>query len=144
MQTMQIKDTSANPAPLGLIAFGMTTLLLNLHNAGLFAFDSMILSMGILYGGIAQVIAGLMEWKKNNTFGSTAFVSYGIFWLSLAGLQIIGGSGLFPPPGDVSMATYFCVWGLFTLVLFIGTFRLSRALQFVFGSLAIVFPPRSS
>jgi Predicted membrane protein len=139
MQTVHVKDGSANPAPLGLLAFGMTTVLLNLHNAGLFAFDWMILSMGIFYGGLAQVIAGIMEWKKGNSFGATAFTSFGMFWLSLAGLQVLGRSGSFPAPDEVSMAAYFCVWGLFTLVLFIGTFRLSRPLQVVFGSLAVLF-----
>ena len=83
-QAFVLKDLTANPAPLGLLAFGMTTVLLNLHNAGVFALGSVIFAMGIFYGGIAQVIAGIMEWKKNNTFGTTAFISYGIFWLSLA------------------------------------------------------------
>ena len=79
----QIKDTTANPAPLGLLGFGMTTVLLNLHNAGFFELNGMILAMGICYGGLAQVIAGIMEWKKGNTFAATAFISYGFFWLSL-------------------------------------------------------------
>ena len=72
-----IKDSSANPAPLGLFGFGMTTVLLNLHNAGIYEMNSMILAMGIFYGGISQIIAGIMESKKNNTFGMTAFISYG-------------------------------------------------------------------
>ena len=63
-----LKDTTANPAPLGLIAFGLTTVLLNLHNSGLYGMAPMILGMGIFYGGIAQIIAGIMEWKKGNTF----------------------------------------------------------------------------
>jgi len=136
---VHVKDGSANPAPLGLLAFGMTTVLLNLHNAGLFAFDWMILSMGVFYGGLAQVVAGIMEWKKGNSFGATAFTSYGMFWLSLASLQVFGKAGLFPAPDETSMAAYFCAWGLFTLVLFIGTFRISRPLQVVFGSLALLF-----
>lgn len=70
----------ANPAPLGLMGFGMTTILLNLHNAGFFALDGIILAMGIFYGGIAQIFAGLLEYKKGNTFGLTAFTSYGSFW----------------------------------------------------------------
>jgi len=82
-------DTTANPAPLGLVAFGMTTVLLNLHNAGFFALGSMILAMGIFYGGLAQVIAGIEEWKKNNTFGATAFTSYGMFWLTLVALLVL-------------------------------------------------------
>src|SRR5512136_2403249 len=82
-------DATANPAPLGLMAFGMTTVLLNIHNAGFYAMNTMILAMGIFYGGIAQVIAGLMDWKKNNTFGTTAFLSYGLFWLTLVALLIL-------------------------------------------------------
>ncbi len=73
------KDTTANPAPIGLLGFGMTTILLNLHNAGLFELNAMIIGMGIFVGGIAQVFAGLLEWKKNNTFGTTAFIAYGCF-----------------------------------------------------------------
>src|SRR6478735_1801601 len=80
------KDSLANPAPLGLFGFGMTTILLNLHNAGLYEMNSMILAMGLFYGGLAQVIAGILEYKKNNTFGMTAFISYGFFWLSLVAL----------------------------------------------------------
>src|ERR1041384_7540323 len=68
------KDTTGNPAPLGLLGFGMTTVLLNFHNAGFFELNTMILAMGICYGGIAQIIAGIMEWKKGNTFATTAFI----------------------------------------------------------------------
>ena len=87
----KIKDTTSNPAPLGLLGFGMTTVLLNLHNAGYFGFNTMILGMGLAYGGIAQIIAGIQEWKKGNTFGATAFTSYGLFWLSLVALFMLTG-----------------------------------------------------
>src|SRR6476660_4437521 len=87
--TVLIKDTTSNPAPLGLLGFGMTTVLLNLHNAGLFELNSMIMGMGIFVGGIAQIFAGLQEWKKNNTFGATAFTAYGSFWLSLVALWLL-------------------------------------------------------
>src|SRR5882724_4539754 len=138
--TTEIKDNTANPAPLGLFAFGMTTVLLNLHNAGFYELDSMILAMGLCYGGMAQVIAGVLEWKKNNTFGMLAFTSYGFFWISLVVLILLPKFG--PAPLTTSapaMAAYLAVWGLFTAGLFIGTFRLSRALQFIFGSLTILF-----
>ena len=79
----------ANPAPLGLMGFGMTTILLNLANSGLFAFDVAILAMGIFYGGIAQIFAGLLEFKKGNTFGLTAFTSYGAFWLTLVAILLM-------------------------------------------------------
>jgi hypothetical protein len=134
-----ICDTTANPAPLGLCAFGLTTVLLNLHNAGFFPLDAMILSMGIFYGGIAQVIVGIMEWKKKNTFATTAFTSYGLFWLTLVGLIVMPKLGLAEKPTEVAMAAYLGIWGLFTFVLFIGTFRLNRALQIVFGLLTTLF-----
>ena len=135
---IQIKDTTANPAPLGLLGFGMTTVLLNLHNAGFFELNAMILAMGICYGGTAQIIAGIMEWKKANTFAATAFISYGFFWLSLVcliGLPKLG----FTATNDTAMAAYLAMWGLFTGVMFVGTFRLNRALQVVFGTLTILF-----
>ena len=134
-----VVDTTANPAPLGLLGFGLTTVLLNLHNAGLFALDSMILAMGIFYGGIAQIIAGIMEWRKNNTFGTTAFTSYGLFWLSLAGLLILPKVGLAEAAGSTAMGYYLFIWGLFTAVMFIATLRISGILQFVFASLALLF-----
>ena len=133
------KDTTANPAPLGLLGFGMTTVLLNLHNAGLYPLDSMILAMGICYGGLAQIFAGIMEWKKGNTFGTTAFASYGLFWLSFAGLVFFPRMGLIDPPLPQAMAAYLIMWGIFTSVMFIGTLKLNRALQFVFFSLALLF-----
>src|SRR6185369_3672247 len=85
----QIKDTTGNPAPLGLLGFGMTTVLLTLHNAGFYELNSMILCMGLFYGGMAQIVAGILEAKKNNTFGLTAFTSYGFFWLTLVGLIVM-------------------------------------------------------
>src|SRR5713226_4376902 len=90
------RDITGNPAPLGLLGFGMTTVLLNLHNAGFYELNSMVLAMGICYGGAAQIIAGIMEWRKSNTFAATA-------------------------------------------VMFVGTLQLNRALQVVFGTLAILF-----
>lgn len=134
-----IKDTTANPAPLGLLAFGMTTVLLNLHNAGFYELNSMILAMGLFYGGTAQVIAGAMEWKKNNTFGLTAFCSYGFFWLTLVALLVLPKLGWADKPSATGMAAYLLVWGLFTFLMFIGTLKLNRALQFVFGSLVVLF-----
>lgn len=84
----------ANPAPLGLMGFGMTTILLNLHNIGMFPMDGIILAMGIFYGGIAQIFAGLLEYKKGNTFGLTAFTSYGSFWLTLVAILLMPKMGL--------------------------------------------------
>jgi succinate-acetate transporter protein len=133
------EDVTANPAPLGLTGFGMTTVLLNLHNAGYFELDSMILAMGIFYGGIAQVLAGYMEWKKGNTFGTTAFTSYGLFWLSLVALVVMPKMGLAAAPENAAMVAYLVMWGIFTGALFIGSLKLNRALQFVFASLTLLF-----
>ena len=135
----EIKDTTANPAPLGLLGFGMTTVLLNLHNAGFYELNSMVLAMGICYGGIAQVIAGGMEWRKGNTFAATAFISYGLFWLSLVTMIILTKLGWGAASNETAMAAYLAMWGLFTAVMFIGTLHLHRAGQIVFGSLAILF-----
>jgi succinate-acetate transporter protein len=136
---LDIKDNSANPAPLGLLAFGMTTVLLNLHNSGIFELNSMILAMGIFYGGLAQVVAGIMEWKKNNTFGLTAFASYGFFWLTLVALIVMPKLGWIDKTSETGMVYYLFLWGIFTLLMFFGTLKLSKALQLVFGTLALLF-----
>jgi len=133
------KDGIANPAPLGLCAFGLTTVLLNIHNAGFFEMNSMILAMGIFYGGLAQVVAGIIEAKKNNTFGLTAFTSYGFFWLSLVALIVMPKLGWVTAASEKSMVAYLVMWGLFTLLLFFGTLKLSKALRVVFATLTILF-----
>lgn len=136
---LKIKDTTANPAPLGLAGFGLTTVLLNIHNAGLFPLDTMIVAMGIFYGGLAQVIVGIMEWKKNNTFGTTAFTSYGLFWLTLVTIWLLPAVGAAAKPSATSMAFYFTMWGVFSTFLFVATFKLNRALQVVFGLVVALF-----
>jgi succinate-acetate transporter protein len=139
MSNVQIKDTTANPAPLGLLGFGLTTVLLNIHNAGFYELNSMIIAMGIAYGGIAQIIAAAMEYKKGNTFATTAFGSYGLFWWSFALLLILPVLGLAAKPDSASLAAYLFMWGIFTLVMFIGTLKLTRGLQVIFLSLAVLF-----
>jgi hypothetical protein len=155
-----MSEKKANPAPLGLLGFGMTTVLLNfVHNAQLGSLDGMIIGMGIFYGGIAQIIAGILEYKKGNTFGTTAFTSYGLFWLSFVALNWLGTAGVaskgiwpfsmyapaletYSTPWLVSQEAfmaYFLMWGLFTLLMFFGTLKKNRAIQFVFASLAILF-----
>ena len=99
----------------------------------------MILAMGICYGGIAQIIAGIMEWRKNNTFAATAFISYGLFWESLVTMIILTKLGWGAASNEKAMAAYLAMWGLFTAVMFIGTLRLHVAGQVVFGSLTILF-----
>jgi succinate-acetate transporter protein len=138
--TQMIKqDLTGNPAPLGLMGFGMTTVLLNFHNAGFYALSAMILAMGFFYGGLAQIIAGLMEWKKGNTFATTAFISYGSFWLSLVFLWVMPKMGWAETPEASAMVAYLIMWGIFSAILFIATLKLSRALQVVFLSLTVLF-----
>ncbi|MCX6135271.1 MAG: acetate uptake transporter [Ignavibacteriales bacterium] len=130
----------ANPAPLGLMGFGMTTVLLNIHNAGFFPIGSMILAMGIFYGGIAQIIAGVLEYKKGNTFGLTAFVSYGCFWLTLVFILIMRTFVKdMLVDNVVFMGWYLFVWGVFTFFMWLGTFGKNKAIRFIFLSLTILF-----
>jgi len=136
---VKLRDITSNPAPVGLMGFGMTTVLLNLHNVGLFSLGTMILGMGIFYGGLAQFVAGIMEWKKGNTFGTVAFMSFGAFWLSLVALLVMPAMGWGTAPQTSAMVAYLSLWGVFTAVMFIGTLKLNRALQFIFGSLALLF-----
>jgi hypothetical protein len=132
-------DMTANPAPLGLLGFGMTTVMLNLHNADLIPLGSVILALGIFYGGMAQIIVGAMEWKKGNTFGTVAFTSYGLFWLTLVGIWVLPQLGIGEPTDKTTMGIFLAMWGIYTLFFFIGTLKSNRATQFVFGSLTVLF-----
>lgn len=140
-QSVTLTDQSANPAPLGLLGFGMTTVLLNVHNAHLIVLGTGILAMGLFYGGMAQIFAGWMEWKKGNTFGLTAFLSYGLFWETLVFLILMGkgGWGWFTSASKGGMVAYLFMWGLFTFVMWIATLKLNRGLQVVFFTLFILF-----
>jgi len=136
---VRVQDATANAGALGLLAFGMTTIILNLHNAGLFGMGSVVFAMGIFYGGLAQVIVGIMEWKKNNTFGTVAFTSYGFFWIVLVFMMLMPALGWTPALPKEALIAYLALWGLFSFVMFIITFGLSRALQVVFGLLTMLF-----
>ena len=125
-----LMDNSANPAPLGLCAFGLTTILLSLHNSGFTSLGSPIIAMAIFYGGLAQIIVGLMEWKKNNTFGMLTFGSFGFFWISFATLLMLPILGLAKAPGSVDLAAFLAVWGLLILGLFICTLKMHKLLAF--------------
>ena len=124
-----LTDNTANPAPLGLCAFGMTTLVLSLHNVGITALSSPVLAMTIFYGGLAQVIAGIMEWKKNNTFGLVTFGSFGFFWISFASILMIPALNLGKAPTPVDLAAFLAVWGIFAFGLFVCTLRMHQILR---------------
>ena len=124
-----LMDQTANPAPLGLCAFGTTTILLSLWNAGVIGITSPIFAMAIFYGGLAQIIAGLMEWKKNNNFGFLTFVSFGFFWMTFAGVLMLPALGLAKAPGPVDLAAFLAVWGIVAFGLLICTLNMHRSLQ---------------
>jgi len=127
----------ANPGPLGLLGFGMTTILLNLHNADLIPLSIVIIAMGFALGGLAQIIAGIFEMKQGNTFAGTAFLAYGTFWWSLVAIWTMAPEGF--EADKISMGYYLAVWGLFTAFMFIGTLKHNRITQIVFGSLTVLF-----
>ncbi len=133
------ENALANPGPLGLMGFGMTTVLLNIHNAGFFPISSMILAMGIFYGGMAQIVAGVLEFKKGNTFGVTAFISYGFFWITLVALMLMPKLGLIEATPHSYMAWFLFMWGLFSLFMFVGTFKANTTLRIIFGLLTVLF-----
>ena len=136
----ETKTKVANPGPLGLLGFGMTTVLLNLHNAEIMPLSIVIVAMGIALGGLAQIIAGIRELCQGNTFAGTAFTAYGLFWWSLVLIWVnpFSASGL-EGASKEAMGFYLLLWGIFTLFMFIGTLKHNRATQVVFGSLTILF-----
>lgn len=135
----RITDTTANPGPLGLSGFGLTTILLNLHNAGFFPVDSMIMGMGIFFGGLAQVIVGILEWKKNNMLGTVAFTSYGFFWISLVTVWVFPKMGLAEASNTTAMGWYLFIWGLFSFGLWLGTLAHAKIMAVLFGTVVVLF-----
>lgn len=134
---MENKSKIANPGPLGLLGFGMTTILLNLANLGVVDLTIVVLAMGIAMGGLAQIIAGILEYKKGNLFGATAFTAYGFFWISFVIIKI--GIKDVLPADLVSMGFYLLLWGIFTLFMTIATIAHDTITKLVFGSLTILF-----
>ncbi|MDF2654070.1 MAG: hypothetical protein K0R19_544 [Bacillota bacterium] len=138
MSTGKNLSNIANPSPLGLLGFGMTTILLNLHNADIIPLSIVIVSMGFALGGSAQIIAGIMEFLKNNTFGATAFTAYGFFWLSLIVIWTNPTEAM-AAADEKSMGFYLLLWGIFSAFMFIGTLKHNRITQFVFFTLTVLF-----
>ena len=130
-----------NPAPLGLMGFGMTTILLCMKLAGLIPGESlgMIVAMGIFYGGIAQIVAGWLEYHKGNTFAGTAFMSFGLFWILFIVIQLLPKLGLTAAVDGKSMGAFIGVWGLFMTYMFIATLKKPKAFQVIFGSATVLF-----
>ncbi len=135
----------ADPAPLGLSAFALTTFVSQAINAGFIVPQgvggAMFIGLALFYGGLAQFCAGMWEFRRNNTFGSTAFTSYGAFWMSFGFsiLPIFGGKSLAGLAGGSAVGLYLLGWTIFTALMFLGTFRLTGALVGVFGFLFLTF-----
>ncbi|HEX5280658.1 MAG TPA: acetate uptake transporter [Micropepsaceae bacterium] len=132
----------ANPAPLGLIGFGLTTVLLSLINAAILpkTGENVVIPLALAFGGTIQVIAGMMEFRTGNTFGTTAFLSYGAFWWWFALLLILGSNHVLTLDGAGStIGTALVLWGVFTMYMWVATFRLTRALWCIFLTLWIAF-----
>ena len=134
----ELKNKVANPGPLGLLGFGMTTVLLNLHNAGLLPLSIAIVAMGIALGGLAQIIAGIRELCQGNTFAGTAFTAYGLFWWSLVLIWVNPFEGI-AAASKTDMGYYLLLWGIFTAFMYVGTLKHNKATQVVFGSLTVLF-----
>ena len=131
----------ANPGPLGLLGFGLTTCVLSAVNAGLLPHEAVaaVVPLAFAYGGVAQIIAGILEFRTGNTFGMVAFTSYGLFWWWFALLNWTIGAGWLKAPPASAAATVLLLWGVFTLLLWIVTFRLSKAVWSIFLLLTITF-----
>ncbi len=131
----------ANPGPLGLLGFGLTTIALSAVNAGLLTPDAVaaIVPLAFAFGGIAQLIAGVLEFKAGNTFGMVAFTSYGLFWWWFALLRWTIGAGWLKAPPASAVATILLLWGVLTLLLWIVSFRLNKGVWSVFFLLWVTF-----
>ena len=135
-------QAQVNPAALGLAGFGLTTVLLSLINAGVLPAggEPVVIPLAIAFGGTAQILAGLMEVRVGNTFGMTAFIAYGAFWWWFALLLMLGHNGGLDLSGAGStIGVALLLWGVFTLYMWIATFRLPRLLFFIFLTLWITF-----
>jgi uncharacterized protein len=139
--TPPLAPSIADPAPLGLAAFAMTTFVLSFFNAGLVSGggEPVVLGLALAYGGVAQLLAGMWEFRNNNTFGATAFTSYGAFWLSFWAFNQFYAAKV--PAADVGHAVglYLIAWGIFTAYMFVASMRVSLAVMAVFALLAITF-----
>ncbi len=128
---------NGNPAVVGLAGFGMTTFLLQLHNLGLVSWGPVI-SMGLIFGGLAQMIAGFQEQKVGNNFGYSAFVSYGAFWIGLSIIKLLTHYGVYPSSTQ-DVGFYLLGWTLYTAIMFFASLRVHKAMSFTFGTLLIGF-----
>ncbi|HEV8191629.1 MAG TPA: acetate uptake transporter [Ktedonobacterales bacterium] len=135
----------ADPAPLGLSGFALTTFVLSIVNTGLLTGKAdilVVIGLAVFYGGISQLLAGMWEFRNGNTFGATAFTTYGAFWLSYAALLIPGfgiGVGTAAGPSGSAVGTYLLAWTIITFLLLLGALPQTAALTAVFALLFLTF-----
>ncbi len=131
----------ANPAPLGLAAFALTTFVLSMFNAGLLGAggEPIVFGLALAYGGVAQVLAGMWEFRTGNTFGATAFVSYGAFWLSFWAFVQFFESKVPAADAGHAVGLYLICWGIFTLYMPVASLRTTMAIAAVFALLTVTF-----
>jgi succinate-acetate transporter protein len=131
----------ANPAPLGLAAFALTTFVLSMFNAGLLAAggEPVVFGLALAYGGLAQLLAGLWEFRAGNTFGATAFCSYGAFWLSFWAFVEFFEKSIPAADAGHAVGLYLIAWGIFTAYMFIPSLRTTMAISVVFALLALTY-----
>jgi uncharacterized protein len=136
-----VQGKPANPAPLGLAGFGLTTVVLCSINAGLLPKDAIpaVVPLAFAFGGLGQVLAGMLEYRNRNTFGMVAFTAYGLFWWWWALLHWTIGAGLIAAPSPAGLGVTLLMWGVFTFGLWISTFRANRAVWSVFLLLWVTF-----
>jgi uncharacterized protein len=133
--------TIADPAPLGLAAFALTTFVLSMFNAGLVGEqgEPIVLGLALAYGGVAQLLAGMWEFRKGNTFGATAFSSYGAFWISFWAYVAFFAKGIPEANRSSAVGLYLIAWGIFTTYMWVASLRTTAAVSLVFILLAITF-----
>src|ERR1700710_362782 len=133
--------TPADPGPLGLAGFALTTFVLSMFNAGLVskAGEPVVLGVALAYGGIAQLLAGMWEFRTGNTFGAVAFTSYGAFWISFWALITFFAPNIPAEPLGAAVGLYLISWGIFTAYMFIASLRTTIAIAVVFILLAATF-----
>ncbi|MEM2877951.1 MAG: acetate uptake transporter [Candidatus Hadarchaeales archaeon] len=138
---MEKEKPLANSMPLGMVALGITTVFLSLFNAGVLNASGLgvLMVTFIFYGGVVQIIAGSMEFKRGSTFGTVAFCSYGAFWMGTAALNILPILNLAQPAGAIAMGFYYMIWGILSIYLFILSLRLTEVMQAVFFTLSVMF-----
>ena len=139
VSAVTVSEPVQGPVPMGLLGFGVATVLLGLQMAGFFPLVTVLTTMGIFYAGIAQVVSGAMAWRKNNLFGATAFTAYGLFCLALVAVAVMTHAGLAPAPSGAATAACLGLLSLVSATLFLGALRLDKIWRAFFALLTISF-----